>query len=123
MRTDPPRHTASLASPIDNALIAPLRDLGPDDLRQLIHMFLDEANGRVARLRALQQQGDAVELAKVAHTLRGTSAAFGATRLTTLCAEIEAIRAPGEWLRLATLIDAVAMEFERVRSALTEELI
>lgn len=123
MRQASPRHTASLASPIDNTLIAPLRDLGRDDLRQLIQMFLGEANGRVARLRALQQQGDAAELAKVAHTLRGTSAAFGATRLTTLCAEIEAIRAPGEWVRLATLIDAVATEFGRVRAALTEELI
>jgi len=122
VRPAPPRHTASLASPIDDTLIAPLRDLGPDDLRELIRMFLDEAKGRVARLRVLRQQGDAPELAKVAHTLRGTSAAFGATRLTALCAEIEATRDTGEGVRLSTLIDAVAMEFERVQTALTEEL-
>jgi HPt (histidine-containing phosphotransfer) domain-containing protein len=86
-------------------------------------MFLDEAKGRVVRLRVLQEQGDTAELANVAHTLRGTSAAFGATGLTALCAEIEATRATRKWVSLATLVDAVAMEFERVRSSLTEELI
>jgi HPt (histidine-containing phosphotransfer) domain-containing protein len=118
----PPPAGEELASPIDSNVIAPLRDLGSDDLRELVRMFLDEAKGRVARLRVLRQQGDAPELAKVAHTLRGTSAAFGATRLTALCAEIEATRDTGDGGRLSTLVDAVAMEFERVQTALTEEL-
>ena len=121
-RADRAPHPTSLPTPIDRNLIAPLRDLGPDDFRQLIRMFLDEARGRVARLRVLQQHGDGAELANVAHSLRGTSAAFGATGLTAICAEIEAMPALMEGTSLATLVDAVAFEFDRVQIALTEEL-
>jgi HPt (histidine-containing phosphotransfer) domain-containing protein len=116
------RSDAPATVPIDPRLIEPLRDLGPDDFRQLIEMFLDEAAGRVARLQVLQQHGNAPDMASVSHALRGTSAAFGATGLAALCSEIEAIAsAPGS-IDLAMLVEAVAIEFDRVRTALTEEL-
>jgi HPt (histidine-containing phosphotransfer) domain-containing protein len=115
------RHAPATA-PIDSSLIEPLRDLGRDDFRQLIEMFLDEAAGRVARRQVLQQHGDTPEIARVSHALRGTSAAFGATGLAALCSEIEAIAtAPGSMCP-ATLVEAVAVEFDRVRTALTDEL-
>ena len=116
------RTTLSTAGPIDPELIAPLRDLGPDDVQQLIRLFLDEASLRVASLRALQGQGDAALLAGVAHTLRGTSAAFGAVRLGALCADIEQAAPGGDSSGLARLVDAVASEFERVQASLVEEL-
>ena len=40
--------------PIDQRLIAPLRDLGYNDFCELIRLFLDEAAGRVARLRSIR---------------------------------------------------------------------
>jgi HPt (histidine-containing phosphotransfer) domain-containing protein len=108
--------------PIDDEQIGPLRDLGADDFHQLIQLFLDEGASRVARMRALEDQGDAASLANVAHTLRGTSAAFGATRLAELCAVIEQA-APGEiGVDLSTMVDDVAVEFDRVRVSLNEEL-
>jgi HPt (histidine-containing phosphotransfer) domain-containing protein len=116
------RSDAIGSAPIDGRLIAPLRDLGPDDFSELIRMFLDEAAGRVARLRAIQQHGDVAELSGVSHALRGTSAAFGATGLAALCSEIEASATASEPGGLEMLVEAVALEFERVRTALTEEL-
>jgi HPt (histidine-containing phosphotransfer) domain-containing protein len=116
------RSDAVASAPIDDRLIAPIRDLGPDDFRQLIRMFLDEAAGRVARMQAIQRHGDVSELPGVSHALRGTSGAFGAAGLAALCAEIEAIATASEPDGLAMLVDAVAVEFERVRIALTEEL-
>lgn len=107
---------------IDDRLIAPLRDLGRDDFRQLILMFLDEGAGRVARLQAIQAHGDARDLTGVAHALKGTGAAFGATTLSALCAEIETAADEMDVDRLAPLVDAIAHEFESVRAALTEEL-
>lgn len=109
--------------PIDHRLIAPLRDLGSNDFCQLIRMFLDEAAGRVARLESIQQQGEMRDLAGVSHTLKGTSAAFGAARLAALCAEIEEVAMASVAGDLAVLVNAVVVEFERVRAALTEELI
>jgi HPt (histidine-containing phosphotransfer) domain-containing protein len=113
---------ATIAGPIDQRLIAPLRDLGRDDFCELIRLFLDEAAGRVARLQTIQQQGEAPELAGVAHALRGTSAAFGATELAVLCAEIEGVTGTRAADDMATLVRAVADEFERVRTSLTDEL-
>jgi two-component system sensor histidine kinase/response regulator len=110
------------ASPIDRTLITPLRDLGPDDFRQLIRMYLDEAAGRVARLQDLDREGEAAELGRVAHALRGTSAAFGASGLAELCAEVESTAPDGAGAGLSTLIEAVAREFALVSAALTEEL-
>jgi histidine phosphotransfer protein HptB len=112
----------ALPGPIDDDQIGPLRDLGADDFRELIQLFLDEGASRVARMRALEDEGDAVSLANVAHTLRGTSAAFGATRLAELCAQIEQA-APGEGgIDLSALVDDVAVEFDLVRTRLNEEL-
>jgi HPt (histidine-containing phosphotransfer) domain-containing protein len=108
--------------PIDDEQIGPLRDLGADDFHQLIQLFLDEGASRVARMRALDDQGDATSLANVAHTLRGTSAAFGATRLAELCAEIERLAPGGRGTDLSTLVHDVALEFDRVRASLSEEL-
>ena len=108
--------------PIDDEQIGPLRDLGADDFHQLIELFLDEGASRVARMRALEEQGDTASVANAAHTLRGTSAAFGATRLADLCAEIEH-SAPGVGAtQLSRMVDDVAVEFERVRASLREEL-
>jgi HPt (histidine-containing phosphotransfer) domain-containing protein len=109
-------------APIDDDLIAPLRDLGPADFHDLIRLFLDEAASRVARLRALRDQGDTAALAGVAHTLRGTSAAFGAARLGALCALIEEAGAEEHSSRLSSLVDDVTREFDAVRARLTEEL-
>jgi HPt (histidine-containing phosphotransfer) domain-containing protein len=116
------RSDATAVDPIDQRLIAPLRDLGSSDFCELIHMFLDEAAARVARLRSIQAQGDAPELAGVSHALKGTSAAFGATRLAALCGEIEDVANAPAHDDLATLVNAVVVEFERVRAALTKEL-
>jgi HPt (histidine-containing phosphotransfer) domain-containing protein len=116
------RATAPNGGPIDPELIAPLRDFGLEDFHELIRMFLEEAASRVARLGALQGQGETSQLAGIAHALRGTSAAFGAVRLGALCAEIEDAT-PGQGkIGLARLVDDVTLEFDRVRASLTEEL-
>jgi len=116
------RSDAPAGGPIDQKLIAPLRDLGDNDFRELIRMFLDEAAGRVARLQAIQQQGATHALAGVSHALKGTSAAFGATRLAALCAEIEDFATGTPSADLAVLVNAVAVEFDQVRKALLEEI-
>jgi len=115
--------SARTPTSIDQTLIAPLRDLGYGDFCELIRLFLDEAAGRVARLQAIQQQGETPELAGVSHALKGTSAAFGATRLATLCAEIEEVALGPASADLAMLVNAVVVEFDQVRIALTEELV
>jgi HPt (histidine-containing phosphotransfer) domain-containing protein len=106
------------ADPIDQHVIASLRELGPDDFHELIRLFLDEAGARVTRLRAVDARED---VAGVAHALRGTGAAFGATKLSALCAEVEHA-ATQQTTDLRALTEAIAAEFDRVREALAKEL-
>jgi HPt (histidine-containing phosphotransfer) domain-containing protein len=108
--------------PIDDDQIAPLRELGADDFHELVQLFLNEGASRIARLRAIQDQGDTASLAPVAHTLRGTSAAFGAVRLADLCAQIEQAPPGDSGVDLSKLVDEVAVEFDRVRARLNAEL-
>jgi len=108
--------------PIDDDQIAPLRELGSDDFHELVQLFLDEGASRVARLRALQGHGDGASLAAVAHTLRGTSAAFGPSRLADLCAQIERATPGDSSIDVSKLVDDVAVEFDRVQASLIVEL-
>jgi HPt (histidine-containing phosphotransfer) domain-containing protein len=85
-------------------------------------MFLEEATLRVARLRVVQEREDAAAIAGLAHTLKGSGAAFGAGVLSALCAEIEDAVSAHNMIDLARLVDAVAVEFNRVKELLTEEL-
>lgn len=99
-----------------------MRELGADDFHELVQLFLNEGASRIARLRAIQDQGDTASLAAVAHTLRGTSAAFGAVRLADLCAQIEQAPPGDSGVDLSKLVDEVAVEFDRVRARLNAEL-
>ena len=85
-------------------------------------MFLEEATLRVARLRVVQEREDAAAIAGLAHTLKGSGAAFGGDVLSALCAEIEDAVSAHNMIDLARLVDAVAVEFNRVKELLTEEL-
>jgi HPt (histidine-containing phosphotransfer) domain-containing protein len=109
-------------APIDQEVLSPLRDLGLEDFHELIRLFLDEARLRVARARTLEGQGDVAGVAGVMHTLRGSGSAFGATALSTRCAEIEDAITQGTPIDLPAAVTAVELEFARVHEALTEEL-
>ena len=107
---------------IDRATLAGLRHLGPRDFRELVLMFLDDSKERVTQLLADREKGDSHAIAAETHTLKGSSASFGAKRLVELCTQIEAALAATEQPGVRQLLYQVAIEFERTRAALTKEL-
>jgi signal transduction histidine kinase/DNA-binding response OmpR family regulator/HPt (histidine-containing phosphotransfer) domain-containing protein len=64
---------------------------------------------------------DAQAVARVAHTLKSSSAQVGAEHLSGLCKEIEAQARSESTEGIAPLVDAVECELERVREALAAE--
>jgi signal transduction histidine kinase/CheY-like chemotaxis protein/HPt (histidine-containing phosphotransfer) domain-containing protein len=87
-------------------------------LEQLIHQFLEDAQGRIATLRGAAEHNHPVALTEVAHALKGAAGHFGAERLSALCERLEHLpdsTPPGD---AAEIIDAIAEEFGRVRVAL-----
>jgi HPt (histidine-containing phosphotransfer) domain-containing protein len=121
-RRVPPVVRTTSAPVLDREAVARLREWGPDEFQALIRTFLDEATVRVGGLRAAREKDDARSLARLAHSLKGSSANFGAPLLGVLCAEIEAAAVAEARTDLPRLVDEVIAEFDRVRAALTEEL-
>jgi HPt (histidine-containing phosphotransfer) domain-containing protein len=82
---------------------------------ELIDGYLTESEGLLRGLR--EANGD--ELIRAAHTLKSTSASFGASGLAAICSEIE--RAVGHGPRRDDLVAAAEREYAGVRAALATE--
>jgi PAS domain S-box-containing protein len=70
-----------------------IRALDPDDaegvLAEVVSIFLDEAPGQIAGLRAAVDAGNAAEIARLAHALKSASHNVGANQLGELCRHME----------------------------------
>lgn len=107
---------------LDPSLIAGLRELGGDEFSELVHLFLDDGALRVAALRVAERAGDAALMGKIAHSLKGSAATFGAEALAECCRELQALAASSEQSALAGLVDSVDAGFARATDALRYEL-
>ncbi|GAA2167499.1 response regulator [Pedococcus bigeumensis] len=88
------RRLASLADTtvLDPSRLEELLDLDPGDpsmLLRFIDRFGPNARATLAGMREAREAGTAPELGRAAHALKGSAANLGATRLATLCKEVE----------------------------------
>ena len=110
---------------VDQAVLARLRELNEDDepdiLTELIDLFLRDTPPRLAALKDAIKEGDAQALSQTAHTLKGSSANLGATRLAALNAELQSKASDGSLEDASRLLAQLDNEFERVRHILESE--
>jgi CheY-like chemotaxis protein len=59
--------------------------------REIVELFLEEMPHRLAALSAAATRGDRSQVARLAHTLAGSSSSLGAARLAHACARLEAL--------------------------------
>jgi two-component system sensor histidine kinase/response regulator len=121
------RHTASAESAaakqvLDPEVIERLERLGAasgeDLMAQLAELFLADADDRVAGLRDALEQGDAVSVSEVAHTMSGAAANLGATELARVCRTLARRTSTGGLTGVDALVATLEIELERVRRAL-----
>lgn len=78
---------------LDPQALERLRDLDPDGRLGVVTRVLTAYRGSLARqvdeIAAAQAGGDGRSLLRVVHTLKSSSAAVGASRLSVRCAELE----------------------------------
>ena len=89
-----------------------------DLLPGIARSFANESEGLLASARAAASGERPDELHRAVHTLKSTSASFGALALSTLCREAEARAKEGETTTLGPLLDRIGDELARVRIAL-----
>jgi HPt (histidine-containing phosphotransfer) domain-containing protein len=109
-------------SPLDPQAIAGLRSLSPDDggelLRELAELFQADLAKRLDEIAAAVAAGDAELLGRAAHTIKGSAANFGASRLTELALQLERFGREGNVAAVSPLLPAFKAEAARVSDAL-----
>ncbi len=113
------------AAQLDAERLSILRDLDDGDgvlLASITEEFSTEAQRQLALLRAALAEGDPQAVAQAAHSIKGSSANLGATRLAELAGHLEALGRAGALVGAPATLDDIAAELERVRVALTHLL-
>jgi CheY-like chemotaxis protein/HPt (histidine-containing phosphotransfer) domain-containing protein len=109
--------------PLDRSVILGLRELGgPELLTELGGLFLEDVPSQLEALREAIEGGDAASVERVAHTLKGSCGNMGATRMSTICAELQDVGHSEELERAVVLVERLGAEFGRVRAALEAEV-
>ena len=107
---------------IDPQAIANLRELSPDGaqefLCELIGVYLEDTPLRLADLDRAMAGQDALALGKAAHTIKGSSSNFGATRLSKLAQQLELQGKSGNISESAPLCVRLHDEYDLVAEAL-----
>jgi CheY-like chemotaxis protein len=110
------------SGPLNAHVVADLRALGADFLRESVSLFLTSTPPKIAALQQAQERGDVAALRQKAHSLRGSCGLIGAHRMMELCARLEdqADHARGDAAR--ELVLAVTSAFRDADAALQAEL-
>jgi two-component system, sensor histidine kinase and response regulator len=90
-------------------------DLEEPAFSRFVRAYLDELPGRTIAIRRSVEVADPAGLRDAAHALKSSSAAVGAARLASLCAELEEIGRTGSTTGASERMDE--LETERLRVA------
>jgi CheY-like chemotaxis protein/HPt (histidine-containing phosphotransfer) domain-containing protein len=111
---------------LDRTVIDGLKELRepgqPDPLRELIELFLRDAQPRLEQLDQAAGASDLARVGAAAHTLKGSASNLGARRLSSLSAALEKQAKAGEIDQAVRTLAEVKSEFSKVRDLLAAEL-
>lgn len=87
-------------------------------LSELLETYFDDAQQQIAAMRAAVAAGDAEALRRAAHSLKSSSAHFGALALSARCRGLEMLGKAGILEGAADEIAVVAADYAHVRRTL-----
>jgi len=108
-------------SVIDPAVWADLLEsLGGDAdfVAELLETYFDDSSRLLVAMQEALSTGKAEDLRRAAHSLKSSSASFGAIRLSNKCKELEDMGKAGALEGAAEQIDHIAAEYAKTRAAL-----
>ena len=76
-------------APVDMSRLLDFTDGDPENLRELVTLYLSQTEEQLDRLEAAVQAGAAQEVRRLAHSCAGASATCGMRRLVPLLRELE----------------------------------
>ncbi len=110
-----------MAAPVlDLLVIESLRQLTPpgepDVLKEVLQLFLEDVPGRIERLRTACDAGNAAELHRVAHSLKGSAGNIGANDMLAVCRRLDELGKSGDVSSGQGLVESLDAEFARVKA-------
>lgn len=118
----PPTDVASVDEEILSELFELLDDGRSDGLVRACDLFLVGVPNHLAQAEGALADGRLADAARVAHSLRGTSGAFGARRLSHLADHLEQACNRAQPSAARALVDAMQAELAAFRPVLTARL-
>ena len=92
------------------------------DIRPAVDIFLRSLDIRINDLHRALERGDAEAVARVAHTMKGSSSQFGAEEFSRLCLQAENMGRTGTIRQPDRLFAAMVAAAGKVRRFLSERL-
>jgi HPt (histidine-containing phosphotransfer) domain-containing protein len=106
------------APALDPQVIDSLRQLTPpgepDVLADILNLFLAEVPKKIGALQAALEAGDAAQVARIAHSLKGSTGNLGAHAMLDVCRRIDDRARRGDLASVAPLIASLTSEYHRV---------
>jgi CheY-like chemotaxis protein len=117
-QTKPAAAAASADAPVDMSRLLDFTDGDPENLRELVTLYLTQTEEQLGQLKAAVQAGNAQEVRRLAHSCAGASATCGVRQLVSLLRELERQGFEGQLTSAAQLSREAGEEFQRIRSFL-----
>jgi HPt (histidine-containing phosphotransfer) domain-containing protein len=103
---------------LDPHVVDSLRQLTPpgepDVLADILTLFLEEVPKKIRTLQAALEANDAAQVARLAHSLKGSTGNLGAHAMLDVCRRIDDLAKSGDLARVAPLIANLTSEYHRV---------
>ncbi len=124
LAADPDPSSPCAEEPLDHKALDAILSLQqsgkPNILQRVLHLYVDSAPDRMKSLRDAVESAEAAATRDAAHTLKSSSANVGATRLSTLCKDLEARARAGLMDDATERLAAIEAEFALVARAIEE---
>jgi HPt (histidine-containing phosphotransfer) domain-containing protein len=110
------------AEPVIDALtFAELKTtVGADFIGELIDAYLDDTPRLINELAESLAQQDATKFCRTAHSIKSSSAAFGALLFSAQAKELEMISKQGDLAGVQPKVEYLKMNYEQVQNKLRE---
>lgn len=105
---------------LDRNALAQLREVDAEDAASIVDAFLADTPPRLKRLATLVETADWKAGERLAHTLKGSSAALGVIDLSKACKELEIALRAANGAQADEQLSEASSAFERARPALIE---
>jgi CheY-like chemotaxis protein len=113
-----PNTPAPETGPVDIDRLLEFTDGSPENLRELVELYLTQTTEQLEKLRAALAAADPAEVRRVAHSCAGASATCGMRHMVPLLRELERQGREGKLTDAGGVFEQTAREFQKVRSYL-----